>query len=452
MTDFSITVNALNMLVELVGVVFLFHSVENRDEKIRIIPGLLSLLLLIIIYIPIIPWINSTHNYSTENLFNQILRTGLNLLAVFSYLYFCKEKKASVCGYLAAIYILVYMVSFNLRQAFMPYLFGTDFRAAQWPMLFTLAVIQWTAVYAVYRLVDLNSIRKVTMTRWATVLIPITIELYFKWSLISPEGNTRRLFDTIFYGLCATLGVLIMVILSERNIAAQQKQTEMTLEQVQLQYEMQNAKRALRANTDIRRLYHDMKNHMLALQAMIDTEGSRSNASEYLSELCTQLEEFEVNIHTGNTVADALLAEKMERARLDNIRFNICVDLSPLDFMHSIDIVTILGNASDNAVEALQMMPEGQERIVYFKSACYANMLVLRISNQFHGQLSIKNGLLHTLKSDEDMHGIGLKSIEKAVKRYNGNMETQFDNDGSWFRLILMIPIPSKDNDLEKPL
>ena len=109
--------------------------------------------------------------------------------------------------------------------------------------------------------------------------------------------------------------------------------------------------------------------------------------------------------------------------------------------MHTTDIVTILGNALDNAVEALQMMPEGQDRIVYLKSVTYANMLVLRISNQFCGKLSVKNGMLHTLKSDADMHGIGLKSIEKAVKRYNGNMETQFDNNGNWFRLILMIPV-----------
>ena len=66
MTDFSTTANALNMLVELVGVIFLFHAVEKRDERWRIFPGVFCLLLLLmLIYIPIIPWINSTHNYST---------------------------------------------------------------------------------------------------------------------------------------------------------------------------------------------------------------------------------------------------------------------------------------------------------------------------------------------------------------------------------------------------
>ena len=42
------------------------------------------------------------------------------------------------------------------------------------------------------------------------------------------------------------------------------------------------------------------------------------------------------------------------------------------------------------------------------------------------------------------MHGIGLSSIQKAVKRYGGSAETQFENDGGWFRLMIMIPVPEK--------
>lgn len=441
MTEFELPVHALNMAVELSGVLFLFRTVESRDEKWKIVPALLSLMLLGIIYMPVFPYIKANNDYSAENLFNQIFRTSLNFLAIFGYLYFRKDRTAAICAYLSAFYILLYMVSFNMRQALFFLLFGMNLQTARWQMLFIIAVIQWTIVYAAYRLVDFNGIRKITPTRWVSIVIPITIELYFKWSLIALNENYQRLFDTIFYTLCATLGVVLMVILLERNIAAQEKSAEMALQQMRLQFEMQNANRALRSDTNIRRLYHDMKNHMLALQAMIGDDETRRNASEYLTELCGQLEEYETNIHTGSTIADAILAEKMERARLDNIRFNICVDLAPLNFMHTTDIVTILGNALDNAVEALQMMPEGQDRIVYLKSVTYANMLVLRISNQFCGKLSVKNGMLHTLKSDADMHGIGLKSIEKAVKRYNGNMETQFDNNGNWFRLILMIPV-----------
>lgn len=111
-------------------------------------------------------------------------------------------------------------------------------------------------------------------------------------------------------------------------------------------------------------------------------------------------------------------------------------------FMNSVDMVTILGNAVDNAVEALSQLPEGQERIVYIKTARYANMAVLRISNQFAGRLDMSDGVLHTGKSDPNMHGIGLSSIQKAVKRYGGSAETEFENEGGWFRLMILIPIP----------
>ena len=38
----------------------------------------------------------------------------------------------------------------------------------------------------------------------------------------------------------------------------------------------------------------------------------------------------------------------MERAKLYNIRFNLCVDLKDFSFMKDIDMVTILGHSIDN--------------------------------------------------------------------------------------------------------
>ena len=398
------------------------------------------MLLLGLIYLPFVTALDYSTSYNTENLFNQILRTGINWLAVYGYLRFSKEKPSDVCGYLAALYMLIYMVAFNLRQALRPYLITLSAKSFEWAMLGLILLLQWGLVYLAYRMMDLKAIRHAPASRWAIVVIPILVELYFKWSLIAPpEEMAQRTFDTVFYTICATFGVFALVILFERNIASQQKQNSMQMEQLQMQYEMQNAKRALQTNTDIRRLHHDMKNHLLALESMMS---GGEDAQEYLKELYSQLEDYETVINTGNSVADALLAEKAERARLDGIRFNICVDLKPFDFLKSIDLVTILGNAIDNAVEALQMLPEGQERIVYMKTTQYANLAVLRISNQFAGKLQSKNGILKTGKADSEMHGIGLSSIQKAAKRYGGTVETQFDNEEGWFRLVVMLPIP----------
>lgn len=440
MTDFSLLTNSLSMLIEMLGVLYFYRNIPAKSENRHTLAGCACLLLLIFIYVPLVPMLNSSTDFSAGNLLNQVARTSINWLAIYGYLSFTKEKPSGVSAYLAALYVLIYMVSFNLRQACRPLLSYSSPEKYEYIMLFLIAFFQWLTVIAAHELLDLNSINNASGTRWGIICIAVLVELYFKWSLIAPDtGYNQRPIDIIFYSLCATIGIFALVILVERNIAYQEKRAEMQMERLQMQFEMQNAKRALRANTDIRRLYHDMKNHLIAIQAMVDAGGE---TNDYVSELCTQLEEYECNVNTGNSVADSLLAEKMQRARLDGISFNICADLTPFSFISSVDMVTILGNATDNAVEALQMLPEGTERVVYIKTARYANMAVLRISNQFAGKLSMEDGVLKTAKSDTKLHGIGLSSIKKAAKHYDGNVETQFENEGGWFRLIIMIPIP----------
>ena len=437
--DFWVT-NTLSMIAEWIGILFFYRSIPSQKEKGYSIPGLACLLLLVLIYIPVIPALNATTSFNRDNLLNQILRTAIDWLAIYGYLQLAKEERKKAYGYLAMLYVLIYMVAFNLREAIRPFLTASDPHQSELIMLILLVVFQWGLVYLASRLLELNRIRSAFRTRWAVIAIAVFVELYFKWSLISPQDSiSRRPVDAIFYSLCATLGVFLLVILIERNVVSQQKQNALEMEHLQTRYEMQNTKRILQTSSDVRRLHHDMKNHLMALQTLMDSGGE---AAAYLTEMRSRLDDFAVNVNTGSSIADALLAEKIEHGRPDDIRFNICADFSNLSFIHPVDLVTILGNAVDNAMEALRKLPEGLERIVYIKTASYANMAILRISNQFAGALEMQDGQLPTGKEDKEFHGIGLNSIRKAVKRYDGNVETQFDNHDGWFRLIIMIPIP----------
>ncbi len=439
MIGYSFQTSIANILIECVGIFFFYIRLDKKDGRKRYF-GFLWLLLLLFVYVPIIPEMSSSKAFALSNLFNQLIRTCINIMAIYGYLRFTVERNRTICLYLSSVYVLIYMVSFNLRQAAMPFFSDLSDKQLEFVMIALLAFFQWGIAFVAQKLLNIANIKEVGHTRFGVISISIIVELYFKFSLLADDTvNSRRPTDILFYSLCATIGVFIVFLLFERNIYAHEKRAEMQLEQVQMQYEMQNARRYLRANADIRRLYHDMKNHLLALESMIKSGGE---PEQYITELRSRLESYDVNVNTGNAVADTLLAEKIERARLDNISFNVCADLSMFSFMNSVDMVTILANAIDNAVEALIQLPEGQERIVYIKTTRYANMAVLRISNQFSGKLDLRDGVLHTGKADPAMHGIGLSSIQKAVKRYGGSAETQFENDGGWFRLMIMIPVP----------
>ena len=194
----------------------------------------------------------------------------------------------------------------------------------------------------------------------------------------------------------------------------------------------------MQANEEIRMLYHDMKNHLYAIKTL---EQGNQNIEQYVDTLLDNLGVYEAAVKTGNNAADAVLSEKIQRAKREHIGFNICMDLGKLEGMNPVDIVTIFGNAVDNAIEACMKLPNDMERIIYLKSSSYANFLIIRISNQFSEAILQQEGKLSTSKEDASWHGIGITSIKRSIKKYGGDTQISIDNKNHWFRLTLMIPI-----------
>ena len=200
---------------------------------------------------------------------------------------------------------------------------------------------------------------------------------------------------------------------------------------------MQNAKRSIQANSDIKRLYHDMKNHLTAIQGMIEDNQA---VDAYLEDLMPRLESYDSQISTGNPTVDAVLGEKIQRAYPDSIQFNIYMDLSNQSYISPVDLVTIFGNTIDNAVDAVRKLEDGIEKIIYIKSTRMANYTAIKISNQYTGKITLDKGVPQTNKEDKDYHGIGLSSVLAAVSRYNGTMEIKIDDKNNWFRIVILLP------------
>lgn len=442
MMDYSVAANALSLAVDVAGAVIFFSKIESPYEKPRRALGWLPFLLLCAIYFPSEAAMQATAVYSFRNFVEQVARTAINCAAMFGYLTINKGLRPKRAYYLSGLYVMVYIIAFNLRQPLLGIMQSGELLPGEFISLLMLTVLQLGLVLIVRAVLDIGAIDGVTRHRVFIISTALLLEVYLKWSLMTQQTPiSQRYGELYFYTVCATVSVLVIVILLEKNISAQQAQNKLELEKVRMDYEMQSVRRELQTGSDIRRLYHDMKNHLLAIQSML---GSEAEASAYLRDLCDEFVDFEGNVNTGNSVVDALIYEKYQRAKPDGVSFNVCMNLSQLGFVKTVDIVSIFGNAIDNAVEAVRKLPEGTEKVVYLKSTSYANMLVLRFSNQFSGSLVQEEGVLRTSKSDSELHGIGLKSIKKAARQYGGTVENNFDNTDGWFRLMVMLPVPKE--------
>lgn len=210
------------------------------------------------------------------------------------------------------------------------------------------------------------------------------------------------------------------------------------MEQLAHQFELRYVKRSTQAQADIRRIHHDMKNHLLAIRSM----DQRKAVSAYVDGLLDELADYDTCVSTGLPTLDAFLSEKLCQAKLEQVQFNVCLDLRVLDFVADTDLISIFGNAVDNALEAVRKLPPGAERIILLKSSRFANVVILRFGNPYTGKLCREGSRLLTGKADQSQHGIGLKSITRAVERYGGSVDVETSKEELWFELTIMIPLP----------
>ena len=187
--------------------------------------------------------------------------------------------------------------------------------------------------------------------------------------------------------------------------------------------------------------YHDLKHQIAGLRAETDIEKRK----EWLDKMEQELQENELADKTGNPVLDAMLGAKILQAKKNNVRITCVADGLLLKFMHVTDICTIFGNALDNALESVVMLPDEQKRLIHVSVSAQRNFVFIQVSNYCEGELRCGEGRIpETTKKDRKNHGFGLKSIRYSVEKYGGSVSV--DLKKNWFELRILIPKQEAEN------
>ena len=183
----------------------------------------------------------------------------------------------------------------------------------------------------------------------------------------------------------------------------------------------------------VRGIYHDLKNHLLVLQARTEDGQELRRSVQGLQE---QIGAYEDYYHTGNEFLDIILRDKAGKAQERKIAFSAMLSMEDSAFLDPLDISTIFGNALDNAIEASEKLPE-ERRAIVAKAGRIRDILVVSVENN---ALPEAASSLKTTKRDERAHGFGLPNIRKAVERYGGQCSVRAQE--GQFLLKIMIPVP----------
>lgn len=209
-----------------------------------------------------------------------------------------------------------------------------------------------------------------------------------------------------------------------RNNDIYKQQTCAYENQLEVIMESQNRIRALR---------HDMKNHILALQVLVQ-KNHAEEATIYLDSMQHFMTNPQEYVSKGNDTIDSLLNYKIQKAKdvlnLVETKISIPEQLN----LHSFDLNVVLGNLLDNAIDASRQTEEKKLKITMKLDK---GILFLNIRNSCQGAADGKHNMLETTKKDQVNHGIGLKNVRRIIEKYHGDMEFLCEN-GSMETDIMM--------------
>ncbi len=174
------------------------------------------------------------------------------------------------------------------------------------------------------------------------------------------------------------------------------------------------------------RLFHDLHNHIELLHRYL-THGNVNEAVEYLEDLRGPVREITNSGWTGDEAVDYLIGTKTAAAQEQQIAAEVNMEYPRHTNIRSADLTAILGNLLDNALEAAKTA-QGNRRFIRLTVRRINDMLVIKVENGCDAPPVSKQGELISAKTEGGLHGWGLKSVRAAAEKYDGIVETMYED------------------------
>lgn len=281
------------------------------------------------------------------------------------------------------------------------------------------------------------------------LILPISTCLYF-W-LFNKLSLNMKAEEGVMFIIVGTLLVISNFIvyivcdkIIDKNIKIQQLQSIKYKNDIDYKsYQLLREK-----YDELRIMVHDFNKYCNNIEAVLD--GEKSESLSLIKKLKIKNKEFLLVGYTNNRALNILLSEKIKRCAEYNIDFQINIQNVDLSFIEELDTVSIFANLIDNAIESCINSKERKIFLsIYTMNDVY---IVIRIDNSSKEKPVVINHRLQTSKKNKELHGVGMMSIEKSLKHYDGNIKWSYDVDTNVFTTMIIIEYQSAKDNLQQKL
>lgn len=312
--------------------------------------------------------------------------------------------------------------------------------------------------------------------QFALLFVVLLIRLIFKGGLCRIQGKKYNLGAVIISACCLVICIIQMAFMRKYNDFSLQNMLVLILlgsinfisyyffmlgeEKNRLEMEYQRYGEQVKVydqwieeqkytQRTLEAFRHDIKNHMSTLKGICEKQ-LESGEPEGITEVSNYLDSMGINykvlkneVESGNALLDAILNMKLNYAASKGIATKAEVKVPKEMAYDSLDMVIVLGNLLDNAIEACEQTEEQVPKKLDVCLTYDAGNLLLNLENSYNGGLDGKSGssedglALKSSKKNKQMHGIGMQNVADVAKKYNGTLKWKGEDNVFYTEVFL---------------
>lgn len=203
--------------------------------------------------------------------------------------------------------------------------------------------------------------------------------------------------------------------------------------------EIANLQYMNKVNEDNRAFLHDINKFICTVAGLIE-EGENQEVKDIMEHLGVRIQNLQKSVYCEHPILNSILCERKFLAESKDISYRITLgnDLR-LDFLEELDLISIVGNLLDNALEAAEKTEDGRYVECRMYMGNVGHFLVMEFCNGYVVPLLKDKDRYISTKRDADSHGIGLHTVGKLVKKYAGIMRVEAGEREFSVKLIFTI-------------
>lgn len=231
-----------------------------------------------------------------------------------------------------------------------------------------------------------------------------------------------KMLMTLFF-VCMITGNMVLFYAFQKYTENLSENSKQQLELLYQRSEVERLTKIAEWNDNYNEIVHNTA-HYLKVIGQLAYERKNEEICKVVDKLNGKLNREEVCEYSSHKMLNIILSEYSIKAEKEGVVFDAYVEPGCiLEHIQDVDLITMLGNLLDNAILAASKSEKDSSVVVRIFMQKEGKLCVIKVVNDFRGEIKETEGRLISTKKDAGKHGIGLSSVSKIAEQNNGYLE-----------------------------